>query len=85
MGSSGLTDQDGAAISKALRILTEAGYTVDGIGTGSRYHAGVEFTLEVQAPDRMGWFEKQSEAVKEAAIDAPEFGMGGQEVTPDGE
>lgn len=78
--NSGLGENDGQAVARAIRILTEAGYSVERSGNASRRHSGVEFELTIQAPTRMAWFQDQSEAVKQAAIDAPEFNMAGQEV-----
>lgn len=76
MGS-GLSELDGAAISDAIRILTEAGYSVEKAGEGRRCQHGVAFRLDLEAPTRAPWFHKQADAVKDAAIEAPEFDMGG--------
>lgn len=77
---SGLSDTDTDAISTAVAILNEAGYRVEGVSHGKREHHGATFDLEVLAPTRTQRFEPQSEAVKRAAIDAPEFDMNGQPV-----
>lgn len=81
--SSGLSERDGQAISDAIRILTEAGYTVAKVGQGSRAEGGVEFRLDLHAHTRNGPRNKTREAVKEAAIEAPEFDMGGRVVADD--
>lgn len=82
MGS-GLSEGDGQAISDAIRILNEAGYTVEKVGSGSRAEGGVSFRLDVQAHTRSRPLNQQRDAVKKAAIEAPEFDMAGKVVDKD--
>lgn len=82
---SGLSERDTDAISTATRILNEAGYQVTKVGKGTKSGNGVEFRLDVQAPTDAMFFEPQSEAVRDASIDSPEFDMGGNEVQEGGE
>lgn len=78
-----LTEVDAAAIGTAIRILNEAGYQVEQINKGESMSAGVSFRLDVEAPTRRVWFEPQSQGVKDAALEAQEYGMGGQPVEND--
>jgi len=82
---SNLTERDGEAISRAIKILSEAGYRVSTVGKGAQENHGVSFRLEVHAPSRQRSFEPQSEEVRAAAIEAPEFNMGGNRVEPETE
>lgn len=72
----GLSERDAAAISTAIRILNEAGYDVVQVGKGTKVQAGIEFRLELRAKTRYKKFGLQAEAVKDAAIKAPEFPPG---------
>lgn len=81
-----LTESDAHAQGTAIRILSEAGFHIDGVSEVEKYDngAGVEFTMTVRAPTTAPFFAPQSQAVKEAAMEAAEFGLGGQEVENDG-
>lgn len=82
---SGVSERDADAISRAIRILSEAGYRVERVGEAEEgNNGGVDFTLDVEAPSRSRWFEPQSEDVRAAAIDADEYDMGGNRVEDDG-
>lgn len=78
-----LKDFDMEAVATAVRILSEAGYNVTESSKSKSKDNGVQFELEIYAPTRTRFFSKQSSAVKDASIDAPEFGLGGKEVDPE--
>lgn len=80
-----LSETDAHAQGTAIRILAEAGFHIDGVSDVRRYDDGdgVEFTMTVRAPTAAPFFDPQSQAVKEAAVAAAEFGLNGQEVTDD--
>lgn len=77
-----LSESDAHAQGTAIRILSEAGFHIDGVSDVRRYDDGdgVEFTMTVRAPTNAPFFSPQSDAVKEAAMAAPRFGLDGQEV-----
>lgn len=79
-----LSEVDAHAQGTAIRILTEAGFFIDGVSDVRTYDGdGVEFTITVRAPTRTPRFEPQSEAVKQAALEAPEYDFNGKEVNGD--
>lgn len=79
-----LSERDADAQGAAIRILSEAGFSIDGVSEVQSYdNQGVEFTMTVRAPTRSSFFEPQSEAVKAAAEEAPEFDMMGEVVEED--
>lgn len=82
---SGLSESDVAAIASAVRILTEAGFEVTKTNHTKRGDSGVEFKLECSASTHATWFQPQLEAVKTAAIGAPEYGIDGEPIPEGGQ
>lgn len=63
-----------------VRILTEAGVDVRKVNYEKPNENGVKCKLEVAVPIHVPAVPPQLEAVKDAAIEAPEFGMGGKRI-----
>lgn len=72
-----LSERDMEAVATAVRILREAGYQIGQSKSAKPTDNGVEFKLDVVAGTRSPRFPKQADAVKTAAIEAPEFDYGG--------
>lgn len=77
---SDLSEVDMEAVGAAVRILNEAGFDVEKANHAKSEEHGVSFKLKCHAPTRSQFFGPQLEAVKEEAIEAPEFDMGGNPV-----
>lgn len=77
-----LSEGDAHAQGTAIRILSEAGFHIDGVSDVTKYgsNEGVEFTMTVRAPTAAPFFGPQSRAVKSAAMEAAEFDMAGKPV-----
>lgn len=80
-----LTERDMTAIASAIRILNEAGLDVEKANHATQSETGVSFTLDCHASTRSQFLMPQLEAVKSAAIAAPEFDMAGDPVEETGE
>lgn len=81
-----LSERDMEAVATAVRILREAGYQIEKSKSAKSTDNGVAFKLECVAGTKSTRFPNQSEAVKTAAIEAPEFDYGGnlvEEVSDD--
>lgn len=77
---SGLSETDMGAIAAAVRILNEAGYVVEKTNHTKPGDQGIEFKLQCAVDVRTPGTWDQIQAVKGAAMDAPEFDMGGNEI-----
>lgn len=75
-----LSERDMEAVATAVRILREAGYQIGKSKSAKPTDNGVSFKLDVVAGTRSTRFPKQADAVKTAAIEAPEFDFRGQVV-----
>lgn len=70
-----LSDTDTEAISKAISILSHAGFDVQKVNQGTSTESGVAFKLEMEAPTRYPKFAERAEWVKGAAQGVPDLGM----------
>lgn len=82
---SDLNERDTQAITAAVGILSEAGFSVTKVNKGTPSDSGVSFKLQVEGHTSRRWFQEQCDAVHRAASDAPEFGMGGTRIDEDGD
>lgn len=77
---SDVTEADQDAIGDVVRILNEAGVDVQKTNhVQTDGEGGVTFKLQCRVRTRYSQPLKQLEAVREAAVDAPEIGMDGEE------
>lgn len=82
MGS--LDESDATAIAWAIRILNEAGYSVEQADKAKTSDNGVSFRLDCEAPTKVRSFRPRAEQAKTAVMETPEIGMNGDVVEGDG-
>lgn len=75
-----LTERHQDAVGDVVRILDEAGVDVRKVNHQQRTESGVGFKLDVDVAISSPAVQGELEAVKEAAIEAPEFDMGGNPI-----
>lgn len=78
---SDLRESDQQAVGDVVRILNEAGVDVEKTNhLETNGEGGITFKLHCKLTTRYSRFTKQLALVKQAAIEAPEIGLDGQEV-----
>lgn len=75
MGS--ISESDMTAVAWAVRILNEAGYSVEQAGKAKSSDNGVSFRLDCEAPTRAASFQARAEAAKTAVMETPEVDFHG--------
>lgn len=75
-----LTETDATAVAWAIRILNEAGLEVSKANHAQRFQHGVEFKLQCRASTRANGKMDQLEGVKNAAMEAPTYGLDGEPI-----
>lgn len=83
MARDSLGERDGHAISKAIRILSDAGFDVEQLGDGAPAEGGVVFELKVRGRSRYDSFWRNVEQAQAALDETPELDFQGEPVGAD--
>jgi hypothetical protein len=67
-----VSEKDNDAISLAIAILEEAGFSVETVRQTKDHEDGVQARLDLIAPCDYQWFDEQAQGVREAAEEAEE-------------